>query len=61
MKDREYNDQEKKIEKNNELQKTKDWVSRIPLKTGGETHVLWKLTYVFLYEKYGYVLYRLKM
>ena len=36
MKDREYNDQEKKIEKNNELQKTKDGVSRIPLKTGGK-------------------------
>jgi hypothetical protein len=33
MKDREYNDQEKQREENNELQKTKDWVSRIPLKT----------------------------
>jgi hypothetical protein len=27
----------------------------------GEMHVLWKLTYVFLYEKYGYVLYKLKI
>jgi hypothetical protein len=50
MKDREYNDQKKKREESNELQKTKDWVTGIPLKPGRE---LMRFTDVLVFKQYA--------